>query len=98
MGGRQNIGAYKALASTEFIGVDKILASTKYWHQQNTGVDYWRRQNIGIDKIRASTKYGRRQNVGVDKILAWINVGVNKKLAQTQKDPLTVWLGRVHSC
>jgi hypothetical protein len=33
------------------------------------------------------TKYSRRQNVGVDKMLA-----------QTQKDPLTVWLGRVHSC
>ncbi len=35
----------------------------------------------------ALTKYWRRQNLGVD-----------KKLAQTQKNPLTVWLSRVHSC
>jgi hypothetical protein len=26
------------------------------------------------------------------------NLGVDKKLAQMQKSPLTVWLGRVHSC
>jgi hypothetical protein len=26
------------------------------------------------------------------------NLGIDKKLAQMQKNPLTVWLGRVHSC
>jgi hypothetical protein len=45
---------------TEFIGVKKMLVSTKYRRLQNTGVD----------KMLASTKYGRRQNPGVDKILA----------------------------
>ena len=76
------------------IGVDKILASTKYLRCQNVGIDKilaltkcWRRQNIGIDKILALTKCCCRQNTRVDKILA-----------QRQKDPLTVWLGRVHSC
>jgi hypothetical protein len=36
------------------------LASTKYWH----------RQNLGIDKILASTKCWRPQNPSVDKTLA----------------------------
>ncbi len=40
----------------QIIGVDKILASTKYG----------RRQNPGVDKILASTKSWRRQNVGAD--------------------------------
>ncbi len=44
----------------QYIGFNKILASTKYW----------RRQIVGIDKILASTKYWRQQNIGVDKILA----------------------------
>jgi hypothetical protein len=58
------------------IGVDKILASAKYWCRQNLGVDkisaltkYRRWQNIGVNKISASTKYCRRQNIGVDKIM-----------------------------
>ncbi len=42
---------------------------------------------IGVDKILSSTKYRHRQNISVDKMLA-----------QTQKNPITVWLGRVHSC
>ncbi len=45
------------------------------------------RQNSRVNKIPVSTKSRCRQNLGIDKMLA-----------QTQKNPLTVWLGRVHSC
>jgi hypothetical protein len=83
------------------------LALTKHCRRQNIGSDknvrahriYWRRQNIGANKIFASTKYSPRQNIGVEKILVLTkflrrqNTRVNKMLAQTQKDPLTVWLG-----
>ncbi len=84
----------------------QILAVTKYWCQQNIGAEYWRwqntrvdriycrRQNTGVDKILASTKYWCRQNIGVVKILA----STKCWQTQTQKDLLTVWLGRVHSC
>ncbi len=45
-------------------------------------------QNIGADKnIRADKTLGLTKNFGADKMLA-----------QMQKDPLTVWLGRVYSC
>ncbi len=47
-------------APTEFIGVDKILAPTKYL----------RRQNTRLDKILVSKKYSCWQNFCVDKILA----------------------------
>jgi hypothetical protein len=54
------------------IGSDKILAltkiSTKYWRQQNTGVNRiwaltqsWRRQKLGVDKKLAQTKRWRRR-------------------------------------
>jgi phosphohistidine phosphatase SixA len=42
------------------IGVDKILASTKYRGRQDIGVD----KNTGVNKILALTKYSHRQNVG----------------------------------
>jgi hypothetical protein len=83
--------------ATKYIGGNKILASTKYWRQQNIGVDKtWRQQDLGVDKISASTKYWRRQNLGVDKISAstkywhWQNLGVDKMLAHARKHILTV--------
>jgi hypothetical protein len=58
----QNVGVNKIL------GVDKILALTKYLHQQNVGVykilaskKYWRRQNVGVNKTLALTKSWRRR-------------------------------------
>ncbi len=57
---RSSTALTKMFASTEFIGIDKILAPTKYLRQQNTRVN----------KILASTKYSCWQNVGVNKILA----------------------------
>jgi hypothetical protein len=65
----------------------KITLNTK--HRKNIGADrnYWRRQNSRIDKISAWTKSQGQQNLGVDKMLA-----------QMQKNPLTVWLGIVHNC
>jgi hypothetical protein len=84
------------------------LALTKYWCQQNVGVDkilastkFWRQQNVGVDKILVMTKCWRQQNLGFNKILAstksWLqqNLGFNKILASTRKNLLTVWLGRV---
>ena len=61
------------------------MAPTKYWRRQNSRVDriYWRQQNIGVNKILHS------QNIGIEKIRCRNNVVVDKKLAQTQKDPLT---------
>jgi hypothetical protein len=50
-------GVAQAGCGMDQIGVNKILAPTKYW----------RRQNIGFEKISAST------NIGVHKILAWTN-------------------------
>jgi hypothetical protein len=67
----QNIGNYKIHEPTKIIGINKILASTKYWRWQNTGVD----------KILVSTKCWRRQYTGVDKIQVLQNLGVDKKLA-----------------
>ncbi len=46
-------------ASTENIGVDNMLASTKYSHQQN----------VADDKILALTKFSRRQKSRVNKNL-----------------------------
>ncbi len=65
----------------------KLLASTKFS----------RRQNSRVNKILASTKILRRQNSCIDKISHRQKSRVDKMLAQTQKNPLTVWLGRVHS-
>jgi hypothetical protein len=66
---QQNIGCDKILvatemfASTEIIGVNKMLALIKSSHRQNPRVDKSsRRQNVGIDEILALTKYSRRQN------------------------------------
>jgi hypothetical protein len=62
---RQNIGGDKILAptemfaSTEIIGVNKMLASKKFWCRQNTHVD----------KMLAWTKYSRQRNAHVNKIL-----------------------------
>ncbi len=58
------------------LGVDKILASTKYWSWQNLKCRC--RQNIGVNKISASTECRRRQNVGActeasSTVLAWQN-------------------------
>ncbi len=81
-------------ASTENIGVDKMLSWTKYSHQQNVGIDkifastkYWRQQNTHVNKILVSTKYSCRQNSHIEKMSA-----------QARKYLLTVWLSRVHSC
>jgi hypothetical protein len=48
-----------------------MLASTKYYHRQNVGIDKifastkcWRRQKICVNKMLASTKYLPQQNVG----------------------------------
>ncbi len=61
-------------ASTENIGVDKMLSWTQYSRRQNVGVDkifastkYWRRQNTRVDKILASTKYSCQQNSRIEK-------------------------------
>jgi hypothetical protein len=47
------------------------LAPTKYWRQQNIGIDkilaltkYWRQQNIAVNKILLSTESTCRQKVG----------------------------------
>jgi hypothetical protein len=68
------------------IGVNKMLAWTKY--------SRW--QNVGLDKLLASTKYSGQQNIDVDKMLVltkcWRqqNIRVNKMLAHALKHLLTV--------
>ena len=47
---------------------------------------------------KAASAAQRRQNLGVDKILALTKSWRRQNVAQMQKNPLTVWLGRVHSC
>jgi hypothetical protein len=80
--------------------------SAKHWRRQNLSLTkYMRRQKLlASTKILASKKYWRRQNPGVDKILAFTKswrqqkAGADKMMVQMQKNPLTVWHGRVHSC
>jgi hypothetical protein len=47
---------------------------------------------------KAASAAQRRQNLGVDKILALTKSWRRQNVAQMQKNPLTVWFGRVHSC
>jgi hypothetical protein len=63
------------LAATKYSRRQNLLTSTKYWRQQNIGVNKilvstkcWRRQNVGVNKILTLTKCWRQQNIGVDKI------------------------------
>ncbi len=76
----------------------------RVWQNIGTNGNYWPRQNSRADKILASTKILHRQNSRADKNLASTKISLRQKsriykmLVQTQKDPLPVWLGRVHSC
>ncbi len=66
----------------------KLLASTKYWHQQN----------VGADKILASTKYGHQRTPGIAKILvstkSW---GQQKDVADSKESSYCLAI-RVHNC
>ncbi len=62
----------------------KYTRRQNYWRQQKyvRRQKYTLQQNYCVDKI---SKYTRRQNMGVNKILGRQKLGVDKKLAQTER-------------
>jgi hypothetical protein len=84
----KNIGANKILAPTKIYASTKLLASTKIYSSTKllaTTKICTSTKKYASTKLLASTKYTHRQNIGVNKILCRQKLGVDTKLAQTER-------------